>query len=131
MGLYTCCYRYCSSKCLSELAELNLSEPVPCFSTHGRSILCSNRLLHFPVTFHKYFHKDIYINSFFLYTNKLWNSLSAECFPLTYYLKGFKFRVNMHLLSLGSIQSVLMKSLNRGLLLFLAFPYLLVSSFSA
>ena len=26
-----------------------------------------------------------------------WNSLSIECFPLTYYLNGFKSRINRHL----------------------------------
>ena len=41
-------------------------------------------------------------HSFFLHTGRLWNSLSAECFQLTYDLNGLKSRVNRHLLSLGS-----------------------------
>ena len=32
----------------------------------------------------------------------LWNSLPIECFPLTCDLKGFKFRINKHLSSVGS-----------------------------
>ena len=32
----------------------------------------------------------------------LWNSLSIECFPLTYDQTGFKSRINRHLLSVGS-----------------------------
>ena len=30
------------------------------------------------------------VNSFFPCTARLWNSLPIECFPLTYYLNGFK-----------------------------------------
>ena len=33
---------------------------------------------------------------------ELWNSLSLECFPLTYDLSGFKSRINRHLLTVGS-----------------------------
>ena len=36
-------------------------------------------------------------------TVNLWNSLSAECFPLTYGLNGFKSRVNRYVLPLGSL----------------------------
>ena len=34
--------------------------------------------------------KDLYINSFFPCTARPWNFLPAACFPLTYYLNGFK-----------------------------------------
>ena len=33
---------------------------------------------------------------------ELWNSLSLECFPLTYDLSGFKSGINRHLLTVGS-----------------------------
>ena len=33
---------------------------------------------------------------------ELRNSLSLECFPLTYDLSGFKSRINRHLLTVGS-----------------------------
>ena len=34
-------------------------------------------------------YKDVYVNSFFPRTARLWNSLPIECFPLTYDLNGF------------------------------------------
>ena len=46
--------------------------------------------------------KDVYVNSFFPRTVRLWNSLPIECFPLTYDLNGFKSRINRHLLTAGS-----------------------------
>ena len=39
-------------------------------------------------------HKNDYDNSFFPRTARLWNSLSAEYFPLTYHLHTFKSVVN-------------------------------------
>ena len=47
-------------------------------------------------------YKEFYVNSFFPRTARLWNSLFAECFPLTYDLNDFSSRVNRHLSSLGS-----------------------------
>ena len=41
------------------------------------------------------------VNSFFLRTVRLWNSLPIECFPLTYELSGPKSRINRHLLTAG------------------------------
>ena len=38
-------------------------------------------------------YKDVYVNSFFPCTARLWNSLPTECFPLTYDLIGFKSRI--------------------------------------
>ena len=46
--------------------------------------------------------KDVYVNSFFPPTARLWNSLRIECFPLTYDLSGFKSRINKHLLTVGA-----------------------------
>ena len=47
-------------------------------------------------------YKDVYVNSFFPCTARLWNSLPIECFPLTYDLSGFKSRINRYLLIVGS-----------------------------
>ena len=46
-------------------------------------------------------YKDVYVNSFFPCTAKLWNSLPIECFPLTYDLSGFKSRINKYFLTVG------------------------------
>ena len=82
-------------RCSSELAQL-----VPLPFSRGRSTHYSDRLHHFSVTIPRYY-KDVYVNSFFPRTAKLWNSLPMEC-PLTYDLSGFKFRINRHLLTVGS-----------------------------
>ena len=46
--------------------------------------------------------KDVYVNSVFPRTARLWNSLPIECFPLTYDLSGLKSRINRYLLIVGS-----------------------------
>ena len=89
-------YRYYYGRCLSELAEL-----VPLPFSCGRSTHYSDRLHDFSVTIPRYY-KDVYVNSFFLCTARLWNSLPIECFPLTYGLSGIKSRINRHLLTVGS-----------------------------
>ena len=89
-------YRYYFGRCSSELAEL-----VPIPYTRGRSTCYSDRLPHFSVTIPRRY-KDVYVNSFFARTARLWNYLAIECFYLTYDLSGFKFRSNRHLLSVGS-----------------------------
>ena len=89
-------YRYYFGRCSSELAQL---VPVP-FS-RGRSTRYFDRLLDFSVTI-PICYKDVYVNSFFPRTAKLWNSLPIECFPLTYDLSAFKSRINRHLLTVGS-----------------------------
>ena len=89
-------YRYYFGICSSELAQL-----VPLPFSRGRSTRCSDRSHDFSVTISRCF-KDVYVNSFFPHTAKLWNSLPIECFPLTYDLSGFKFRINRHLLTVGS-----------------------------
>ena len=45
---------------------------------------------------------DIYVKNFFPQTARIWNSLSIECFPLTYDLNGFKSRINRYILTVGS-----------------------------
>ena len=87
-------YRYYFGRCFSELAQL---VPLPC--SQGRSTRYSDRLQHSVTPPRCY--KDVYVNSFFPSTDPLWNSLSIECFPLTYDLNGFKSRINRHLLTVG------------------------------
>ena len=83
-------YSYYFGRCSSELAQLG-----------GRSTRYSDRLHDFSVTITRCY-KDVYVNSFFPRTAKLWNSLPIEYFPLTYDLSGFKFSINRHLLTVGS-----------------------------
>ena len=80
-------YRYYFGRCSSKLAQL---VPVP-FS-QGRSTRYSDRSHDFSVTIPRCY-KDVYVHSFFPHTAKLWKSLPIECFPLTYDLSGFKFRL--------------------------------------
>ena len=89
-------YRYYFGRCCSEQAQLVL---LP-FS-RGRSTRYSDRLHDFSVTIPRCY-KDVYVNSFFPCTAKLWNSLPIECFSWTYDLSGFKFRISRHLLTVGS-----------------------------
>ena len=89
-------YRYYFGRCSSELAQL-----VPLTYSRGRSTRYSHRLHDFSVTIPRCY-KDVYVNSFFPRTAKLWNSLPIECFPLTYNLSGFKSRINRYLLTVGS-----------------------------
>ena len=89
-------YRYYFGRCSSELAQL-VSLPY----SRGRSTLYSDRLHDFSVTIPRCY-KDVYVNSFFPCTARLWNSVPIECFLLTYNLNGFKSRINRHLLTVGS-----------------------------
>ena len=61
----------------------------------------SDRLHDFSATIPRCY-KDVYVNSFFPRTARLWNSLPIECFPLTYDLSGFKSSINRYLLTVGS-----------------------------
>ena len=87
-------YRYCFARCSSELAQL-IPLPLSC----GRSTCYSDRLHDFSITIPKCY-KNVY--SFFPRIVRLWNSLSIECFPMTYDLNDFKCRTNKHLLTVGS-----------------------------
>ena len=86
-------YRYYFGKCSSELAQL-----VPLPYSRGRSTRYSDRLHDFSVTIPRCY-KDVYVNSFFPCTARLWNYLLVECFSLTYDLNGFKSRIDRHLLT--------------------------------
>ena len=74
-------YRYYFGRCSSELVQL-----VPNPFSQGRSTRYSDRLDDFSVAIPRCY-KDVYVNSFFPRTARLWNSLPIECFPLTYNLK--------------------------------------------
>ena len=89
-------YRYYFGICSSELAEL-----VRLPYSRGRSTRYSDRLHDFSVNIPRCY-KDVYVNSFFPGTARLWNFLPTKCFPLTYDLSGFKSRINRHLLTVGS-----------------------------
>ena len=66
-------YRYYVGRCSSELAEL---VPLPYFG--GSSTHYSDRLHDFSVTIPRCY-KNVYINSFFPRTARLWNSLPITC----------------------------------------------------
>ena len=89
-------YRYYHSKCSSELADL-----VPLPHPRNRATRYSEGLHDFAVSIPRT-NKGIYANSFFPRTAKIWNSLPADCFPLTYDLTQFKTNVNKYLASLSS-----------------------------
>ena len=88
-------YKYYFGRCSSELAQL---VSLPC--SRRRSTGYSHILHGFFVTIPRCY-KDVYVSSFFLCAARLLNSLSIECFPLTYDLNGFKSRINRHLLIVG------------------------------
>ena len=91
-------YRYCFGRYLSELAQL---APLP-FSA-GSSARYSDTLLDLFVTTPRCY-KDVNVNNFFPCSARCWNSLPIECFPLTYDLNGFKYRITRHLITIGSFQ---------------------------
>ena len=75
-------YRFYFGRCSSELDQL-----VPHPYSRGWSTSYSDGLHDFSITIPRCF-KDFYVNSFFLRTARLWNSLLIECFPLTFDLSG-------------------------------------------
>ena len=89
-------YRYQFGRCSSELAQL-----VPLPYPWGSSTHYFDRLHDFSVII-PWCYKDVYINSFFPCTARLWNALPIVCFPLTYDLNGFNYWSNKHLLTAGS-----------------------------
>ena len=82
--------RYYFGRCSLELAQLVLL-----LFSRGRSTCYFDRLHDFSVTIPRCY-KDVYVNSFFPRTARLWNYLPIECFPLTYDVNGFKSRINRH-----------------------------------
>ena len=98
--------RQTKNECAGLLVGSSLAGPlellVPLPISQGRSTRSSDRLHDFSVTIPRCY-KDAYVNSFFLRRARLWNSLPIECFPLTYNLNSFKYRIGMHLLAVGSL----------------------------
>ena len=90
-------YRYYFDRCSSDSAQL-----VPLPYSRSRCTRYSDRLHDFFVTIPRCY-KDVYVNSFFPCTARLWNSLPIECFPLTYNLHGCRTRINRHLLTVDSL----------------------------
>ena len=88
--------RYYFGRHSSELAQL-----IPLPYSRGRCIHYSDRLYDISVTISRCY-RFVYVNGFFPYIARLWNSLPIECFPLTFDLNGFKPRINRHLLTVGS-----------------------------
>ena len=88
--------KYFFGRCSSELAQLVL---LPYF--WKRSTDYSDRLHDFSVTIPRCY-KDVFVNSFFPRTARLWNLPPTECFPLTVDINGFKSRISRHLLTVGS-----------------------------
>ena len=83
-------YRYYFGRCSSELVEL-----VPLSYSWGRSTRYFDRLHDFSVTIIPKCYKDVYR------MGRICNSLPIECFPVTYYLNGFKSRNNRDGLTVG------------------------------
>ena len=105
--------RYYFGRCSSELAQV-----VPLPFSRGSSTCYSDRLHDFSVTIPRCY-KDVYVNSFFPFMAKLWNSLPIEWFPLTYDLSGFKSRINSYLLTVGSFETDFLYPVMFFVLLFL------------
>ena len=74
---------------------------VPLPFPRERSTRYSDRSDDFCVTIPRSY-KDVYVNSVFPRTTRLWNSLPLKCFPLNNDLNGFKSRINRQLLIVGS-----------------------------
>ena len=77
-----------------------MAEMVPLPFSRGRSTRYSNRFRDFSVTIPRCY-KVVNTNSFFPCTTRLRDSLTMECFSLTYYLNGFKSRISRYLLTVG------------------------------
>lgn len=84
-------YKYYHAKCSTELQGLVPSSWLP-----ARSTRFSKRSHPYTVAVPRSKTK-FYSNSFFPRTAKLWNSLSNDCFPLSYNLNLFKSNVNRFL----------------------------------
>ena len=115
-------YRYYFGRCSSELVQL-----VPLPYSQGRSTCYFDRSHDFCVTIPRCCYKDVYVNSFFPHTARLWNSLPIECFPLTYDLSGLKSRINRYLLTVRSLLNRFPVCFNLFVLLFLVTPCLVVA----
>ena len=95
-------YRYYFGRCSSLVdVHVHLAQLIPLHYSRGRSTGYSDRLHNISVIIPRCY-KDVYINSSFPRTARLWNSLHIDYFPLTYDLNGLKSIINRHLLTVGS-----------------------------
>ena len=79
---------------VSGIIHLNSSSSVvPHHCSRARSNCYSDRFCDFFVTIPRCYN-DVYVNSFFPRTARLWNCVLIECFPLIYDLKILKSRIN-------------------------------------
>ena len=82
--------------CTLQFLRIKLAQLVPLSYFRGRSTCYSDRLHDFSVSIPGCY-SDVYVNSFFCRTARLWSSLPIECFPLIYdpgcyndvYVNGF------------------------------------------
>ena len=114
-------YRYYFGRCSSQLAQL-----VPLPFSWGRYTHYSDRLHDFSVVIPKCY-KDVYVNSFFPRTARLWNSLPIECFPLTFGLNVFKSRIYRDVLTVGFFLNRFLVCSNLFVLLSLVTPCLVMA----
>ena len=103
-----------------------LAQLVPLSFSRGRSTCYSDRLHDFAVTIPRCY-KDVSVNSFFPRTARPRNSLPIEWFPLTYDLKGFKSRINRHILIVGSCETDFLYAIIFFVFLFLVTLCLIVA----
>ena len=78
-----------------------MAQLVPLPHSQGSSTCYSDRLHEFSVIISRY-HKDVYVNSFFPHTARLWNSLPIELSFDLDDLNGFKSIINRQLISVSS-----------------------------
>ena len=112
--MFRCPYIYtsCPGRYPSKLAEL-----VPLPYCRKRDTSYSNWLYNFFCHSFQVLGGD-FCNSYFSHMARLWNSLFAECFLLTYDQNDFKSRVNKHLLPVGFLCGF-----HLGLFYFLLIPF--------
>ena len=115
-------YRYYFGRCLSD-SELAQLDPLP--YSQETSTHYSDRLHDFSVTISRCY-RDVYVNSFFPCTGRLWSFLPIEYFSFAYDLNGFKSKINRHLLTAVLSEQILL-SFNLVVLLFYATPCLVVA----
>ena len=113
-------YRYYFGRWSSEPTQL-----VPLPYSQGMSTRYSDRFHDFSVTTPRCY-KDVYVNSFFPRTARLWNSLYIEYFHLTYDLSGFKSRIKQIPFNCRFFLNRFPVCFNLFVLLFLVTPCLVV-----
>ena len=96
---------YYFGRCSSKLAQL---VPLPYFC--GKFYCCSDYMIFLSLFL--YVIRMSLSTLSFLAQLRLWKCLAVECFPFSYDLKGFKFTISSHLLSLGSVLTAFLYAFN-------------------